>query len=164
MNMKLLSKRTWVVLGVFAVAATAAVGGYAYWTTSGEGTGTADTGTTADFVVTQLDPAPVDLVPGGPPQDVSIDVENTEDFNQYLTSLTFEIDPAWSEDLDGVGVGNPPCTDDDFTLVQPTVANVDLSPGNHNGVAYTGSIALDNTASNQDNCKSVSVDLLVHAN
>ncbi len=44
------------------------------------------------------------------------------------------------------------------------VANVDLTPGNHFGAAYTGTIALDNTASNQDNCKSVAVDLLLHAN
>ena len=48
--------------------------------------------------------------------------------------------------------------------MQPTVANVDLTPGNHNGATYTGTIALDNAATNQDNCKNVSVDLLLHAN
>ena len=101
--------------------------------------------------------------PGGPTQDVKIDVNNTQSFNQYLTSLTFDVDPAWSEDADGPG-GNPPCTAADFSLVQPAVANVDLTPGNHNGLAYTGTIALLNTAANQDNCKSVAVDLRLHAN
>ena len=162
--MKRMSKRAWVLVGIVAVAATAAVGGYAYWTSSGEGTGTADTGTNVAFVVTQLAPAPLDLVPGGPAQQVKINVENTQSFNQYLTSLTFEIDPAWSEDADGPG-GKPPCTDADFTLVQPTVANVDLTTGNHNGAAYTGTIALLITRLlNQDNCKNVAVDLLLHAN
>jgi hypothetical protein len=156
-------KRTWVLAAVVAViAAMASVGAYAYWTNSGDGTGTADTGTSAAFVVTQLTPYPTDLAIGGPAQDVKIDVENTEAFNQYLTSLTFEIDPVWSEDADGVG-GNPPCTPADFTLVQPTVAGVDLTPGNHNGAAYNGSILLKNTALNQDNCKNVAVDLLLHA-
>ena len=55
--MKRMSKRAWVLVGIIAVvAAVTAVGGYAYWTSSGEGTGTADTGTNVAFVVTQLAP------------------------------------------------------------------------------------------------------------
>ena len=159
--MKFKQKKSVAALLAILVVAIAAIGAYAYWTTSGDGTGTADTGTTSAFVVTQLGTGPVDLVPGGPAQDVSIDVENTESFNQYLTSLAFEVDPAWSARAD---LSKPACTDADFTLVQPTVAGVDLAPGNHNGAAYTGTIALDNAVTNQDNCKNVAVDLLLHAN
>jgi hypothetical protein len=157
------SKRTWVLAGVVAViAAMASVGAYAYWTSSGDGTGTASTGTSDAFNVTQLAPSPTNLVPGGPAQDVKINVENDQSFNQYLTSLTFEVDPAWVEN-DDVGDDWPPCTAADFDLVQPTVNNVDLIPGNHFGPAYTGTIQLKNTPNNQNNCKGVSVDLLLHA-
>ncbi len=74
----------------------------------------------------------------------------------------FEIDPAWSEQADPRQAGlHRRLTSRSFSR---QIANGDLSPGNHNGATYTGSIALDNTAANQDNCKSVSVDLLLHAN
>jgi hypothetical protein len=151
-------KRTWVLVGVIAaVAAMASVGAYAYWTSSGDGTGSATTGDSQAFVVTQQAPNPSNLVPGGPAQSVHIRVNNPASFNQYLTSLTFEIDPLWSEQAES---GKPACTDADFTLVQPTVVAGDLTPGDHD---YTGTIKLDNTAFNQDNCKGVTVDLLLHA-
>lgn len=155
------SKKALVLLAVSVVAVVAAVAGYAYWTTSGNGTGSAATGDSQSFVVTQVGTTS-GLVPGGTPQSVQIKVNNPASYNQYLTSLSFEVDPAWSADADGVG-GNDPCTAADFALTQPT-ASGDLASGDHTGAAYNGTIQLINSASNQDNCKNVSVDLLLHAN
>ena len=52
--MKFKQKKSVAALLAILVVAIAAIGAYAYWTTSGDGTGTADTGTTSAFVVTQL--------------------------------------------------------------------------------------------------------------
>ncbi len=58
------SKRGIALLAVLVVAAIAAFGAYAYWTTTGNGTGSATTGTDHGVTVNQTSPSS-GLYPGG---------------------------------------------------------------------------------------------------
>jgi hypothetical protein len=160
--MKALSKRTWVLLGVIAaVAAMASVGAYAYWTTSGTGSGSASTGTSQAVTVSQLGSIS-GLVPGGPAGAVDYRINNPASYNQYVASVSVVVDPAWSAQADS---GKPACTAADFTISgSPDPVLADLTPGDHDYQPSGMSIALDNEATNQDNCKSVTVPLLFSAN
>jgi hypothetical protein len=154
MTIKLNNKRSVVLALVAALAiAVAAVG---YWTTGGTGGGSAATGTSQEFVVTQEGDPVTGLVPGGPAATININIENPADFDQYLTDLEVVVDPAWSAE----GGTTPACDAGDFTIVQPTVTSGDLTPGDHD---YTATIALENKTTNQDNCKGVTADLIITA-
>jgi hypothetical protein len=159
--MKLKSKRTLVLIGVLAVAAFAAFGAYAYWTTSGSGAGTAATGTDAGVSVSQLGSVS-NLVPGGPDQSIDFRISNGATFNQYITSVTVAVAEANGATWDDVAG----CSAADFAVTQPTWTPADLSPGDHDyvGVASGAQIHMVNAASNQDACKSVTVPLWFSAN
>ncbi|MFN2606533.1 MAG: hypothetical protein ABR511_01360 [Acidimicrobiales bacterium] len=128
------------------------LGAYAYWTTGGTGTGSATTGTTSDVTVTQLGTISA-LTPGSPAQPIDFKINNPAATNQYITSVVVSITVP-----PGTGAG-PACTTGDFTLVQPTAAYGDLTPGDHLYQPSGASLALKNTSANQDNCKSATVSL-----
>ena len=157
--MKLRSKRTFVLIGVVAVAAISALGAYAYWTTSGSGSGSATTGTDAGVTITQLGSV-TNLVPGGPDQDIDFRVTNGASFNQYVTSVTVAVDPLWS-----AGTSANPCTAADFAVTPISWTAADLTPGNHDyiGAASGAKIHMINAAYNQDDCKNVTVPLVFAA-
>ena len=101
------------------------------------------------------------LVPGGPAAAVDYRINNPASYNQYVTSVAVVVDPAWSAQAD---TGKPPCTAADFTIAgSPDSVASDLTPGNHDYQPSGMTIALDNEATNQDNCKSVTVPLLFTA-
>jgi hypothetical protein len=160
--MKVFSKRTWVLFGVIAaVAALASVGAYAYWTTSGSGTGSAATGTSQNVTVSQLGTIS-GLVPGGPAGAIDYRINNPASYNQYVASVSVVVDPLWSAQADA---SKPACTAADFTISgSPDSVAADLATGDHDYQPSGMSIALDNEATNQDNCKSVNVPLLFSAN
>ena len=124
--MKLRSKRTFVLIGVVAVAAISALGAYAYWTTSGSGTGSATTGTDSAVTITQTSTVS-GLRPGSPAQALDFDINNTASVNQYVTSVVIAMTGVTGPNING----SHPCTTGDFTLVQPAAINSDLTPGNH---------------------------------
>jgi hypothetical protein len=152
--MKLRSKRTLVLVGVLAVAAISALGAYAYWTTSGSGTGSATTGSNSAVTITQTSTVS-GLRPGSGAQALDFDINNTASVNQYVTSVVVAMTGVTGPNIDVTH----PCTTGDFTLVQPNAINSDLTPGNHSYAPSGASLALDNTASNQDGCKGATVAL-----
>jgi len=70
-------RRTWVLLAVLVAAAVAAVSGYAYFSGSGGGTGTAYIGSAGPITVTPSWPAGQYLYPGGPTINVPLLLTNT---------------------------------------------------------------------------------------
>jgi hypothetical protein len=152
--MKRFSKKTWVIIAVVAVAAIAAIGGYAYWTTSGSGTGSASTGTNTAVTITQTSTVS-GLTPGSTAQALDFDINNPASTNQYVSSVAISISSVTAPNSDATH----PCTASDFTLVQPSAINADLIPGNHSYSPSGASIALKNTASNQDGCKGATANL-----
>ena len=131
-----------VALGVLAAG-----GATAYWTTTGTGTGSATTGTSASVVVSQVGTITA-LRPGSPAQDINFKINNPQATNQYITSVT-------------VAFGTMPvgCGASNFTLTQPTWTAQDLVPGDTTFSANGATLKLENLASNQDACKSVTIPL-----
>ncbi|GAA4731962.1 hypothetical protein GCM10023350_14160 [Nocardioides endophyticus] len=141
------------------VALTAAfviVGGaaFAYWTAGGEGGGSADTGTSEVVTIVQTALADDALYPGGEPVALSGTFTNDNDGPTYVGQVSVAIEVDWDAQAD---LGAPACTEADFELVQPTATNGDVITGTTWG---GGSIQLVNAATNQDNCKSVTVPLV----
>ena len=87
------SKRGVALLAVLVVAAIAAFGAYAYWTTTGNGTGSATTGTDHGVTVNQTSPSS-GLYPGG---SVALSGNFTSNpansGNVWVTSVSASIDP-----------------------------------------------------------------------
>jgi hypothetical protein len=187
--MKRISKRTAVLLAVVAAAVMAAVGAYAYWTTTGTGQGSATTGTDTKWAVT-TDAASVanTLTPGGPSQTVAYHVANNSSGVQALFKVNVQVanssnaDPsstpsAWSSQGDA---SKPECNKNDFelsvdgttwaaagTAIDDTELAGDVAAGaTVNGTFYVRMInkpSSGGAANNQDNCKSVSVPLFLDA-
>jgi hypothetical protein len=150
-----LTKKRAAVVTAIAVIALAVGVAFAYWTTGGAGTGSASTGTNTAVTVSQLGSV-TGLVPGGPAGAVDFRINNPASTNQYVTSVSVAITAGWSAQADNT---KPACTAADFTIVQPNGIATDLTPGDHDYQPSGASIALDDSATNQDNCKSVNVPL-----
>lgn len=166
-------KTTMIAAGGAALVLSISGAAYAYWTTTGSGTASATTGSNVALSVTQ-DGTVTGLVPGGVAQAVNYTITNSASTPQYATTVTINkvsvryINPA------GAGTGTSAtdhpagavaatCTIADFTVVQPDPLNTDLAPGTtsftRGGSPKSGTIAMLNTASNQDDCKNTTVAL-----
>lgn len=152
--------RTKIAALTAAAAVIGATGvGFAWWTQGGSGTGSSTTGDVIDVTVNQLAGA-TDLYPGGPAQTLSGDFDNPNDGKVYVDHVSVVVDPDWSAQAD---LDKPECTAADFTIGGSADVQVEIDAGNGVG-AWTGlTIAMDDEASNQDNCKNVTVDLVYTA-
>jgi hypothetical protein len=155
--MKLIRKRTWVLLGAVFVAVMAAVGANAYWTTGGSGTGSASTGTTAAITVNQTS-TPSGLYPGGSGA-LSGDFTNGNASPVYISSVTASV-TAFSAQANG---SKPACTQADFSISGTATVGAQVPVGT--GGSWSGlSLNMTNSGTNQDNCKSISVPISYTAN
>jgi len=153
-------------IAVVGVATTALIGGgvaYAYWTSTGDGSGQASTGTSSLFSVS-TDAAVVGadgpMTPGGPSETVPVHVTNPSTGHQILRTVHVTV----ANKADGsTWTAVSGCSSADYTVVDPTLnLPVDLGPG---GV-WDGTITIsmnNNTTSSQDGCKGATVPLFVHA-
>jgi ABC-type glycerol-3-phosphate transport system substrate-binding protein len=142
------------VVAVLAVSAAA----FAYWTTSGTGTGSASTGTSSAVTVTQVGSIS-NLKPGSSAQAVDFKINNGSSENQYISAVAVSISSVTAPNADA----GHPCTASDFDLVQPNAINADLTSGDHTYSPSGATLALKNTASNQDGCKGATVNLAFNA-
>jgi len=151
--MKRFRKKTWIFLGVLvAVAALAAVGAYAYWTTGGSGTGSATTTTTSSITVNQTSSSS-GLYPGGS-VSLSGDFTNGNSFPVYVSSVTAAVTP-FSLQADA---GKPACTQADFSIGGTATVGAQVPVGT--GGSWSGlSLNMTNSGANQDNCKSITVPI-----
>jgi len=111
--------RTWIVLGVVTViAAAAAVGSYAYFTSSGTGSAVGYVGSPGPLTVTPVWPSGVYLYPGGPAAVVTLTITNTSTTGSaYVTSVT------------GQATTTPAGCDNSWFAVSADPINVNLAPG-----------------------------------
>lgn len=143
------SKKRFALIAT-TVAAVFVGGGIAvaYWTTTGSGTGTAATGDSSNVTITKTN-AITGLYPGGPAQDIDLNINNSNASAQYVGVVTVTVD-------DTTDAG---CTDADFIVTNGTI-NANVPSGATNAYPGTGaSIAMDETGVNQDDCKDVTVNL-----
>jgi hypothetical protein len=139
-----------------------AIGGvaFAYWTSTGDGSGSATTGTSSSFVVTTDAATGGPLTPGGPSETVAFHVHNPSTGDQNLSAVAATVKNAdgtsWT-----LGLG---CSAADYTVSAPTFTDGglgDMAPGAD--VSGTVTITMNNLASNQDPCQGATVPLFVHA-
>jgi hypothetical protein len=141
-------------------ALTLIVGGvaFAYWSTTGTGTGSAATGDVVGVTIHATSPAVAGLYPGGPAQNVSGNFDNPNSGSVHIQQVTVAVDPTWS-------VGTTlPCTADDFTVTAPAATNAEIVSGTGVGAWGTATIKMNNLSTNQDNCKGVTVPLVFSSN
>lgn len=143
-------KKAAVVGGVTAVVLTGGVA-FAYWTSTGEGTGSVTTGTSTEWEVTVDSTDLAGLTPGGPGETVTFHVTNDNDGVQNLQNTVATV----------VDTDDPGCTDADFDVSATTITYGDVA----SGATVDGSfeITMVNRAANQDACKDATVNLKVAA-
>jgi len=144
------------VAAIAAVLALVVAGiATAYWTQGGSGTGSANTGTTTAIVVHQTSPV-AGLYPGGPAVTLSGNFDNSNAGPVLVSAVTAVVDPAFTAQAD---LTKPACTPADFVIAGAAPVGVQIPSGNAVG-AWTGlTIQMQNSASNQDNCKNVTVTI-----
>ena len=142
---------------VASLATALLVGGgvaFAYWTTTGSGTGSAAAGTSSAVVVTQTNTV-TGLYPGGPAQDINLNIANSNSAAQRLETVAVSVSST----------SDAGCTAADFTVTDATIA-AEVPSGSTN--AYAGAttgatIKMKNTGSSQDACKNATINLAFNA-
>ena len=150
--MRITRKKKFFVAGVAALGLVGGGSAIAFWTTTGSGSGTAATGTTAAIVVNQT-PFAAALYPDGSPVTLSGTFDSNNTGLVSITSVTALIPVAWSAQANA---SKPACTAADFVIAGNTgVPRIVVPVGSGVG-SWTGlTIQLINTTTNQDNCKSL---------
>ena len=159
--MKFKQKKSIAALLAILVVAIAAIGAYAYWTTGGTGSGTADTTTAQDVVVNQTNGAITDLYPGGPSKSLSGDFDNPNDGPAYVASVTAVVSGV-TTDTQG---SKPACTTADFEIDDNVSSTPgDIPSGNGQGAWNGLSVRMIDSTANQDNCKNQTITITYTAN
>jgi len=146
------SKRlTLALVAVFVVGGVGAA--FAYWTSTGSGDGTAETGTSTAFTIA-ADPAVGTIAPGSAGQTVDFTVTNPGPGTQSLASVTVTMaDPTGTP-----WVPNGSCDVADYAATV-TTAPVYGAMAAGDDVTGTATVTLANTGVNQDDCKDQTVPL-----
>jgi hypothetical protein len=150
--------RKLTILAVAVVTLGVAGMAFAYWTTGGSGVGSATSGDVQDITISQTSTV-AGLYPGGPAQNVATKYSNPNAGKVYVEDVTAAVDPAWSERAD---LSKPACTAADFSVSGTAHVGGEIVSGDSAGPTFT--IAMNDLATNQDNCKNVTVDLVFSSN
>jgi hypothetical protein len=155
--MRKLSRKQKIAASTAVIVGIAGGGAaYAFWTSTGHGTGSASTGTSAAVDITQTNTIS-GLVPGGPAQNIALTVSNTSPTQVSVNAITPSIKSITNQD----GTPATGCSSADFAFTPSAATSV---PANGTASPTGATIALVNdTTRNQDGCKNVSVALNLDA-
>ena len=150
---KFSSKRVLVIGIVAALVVGGGGAAFAYWSSTGSGTGAASSGTSTAFTVTSSAPTGSPLVPDGPAQNVAFSVANpsagTLDFTSLVVTVANSDGSAW--------VAVPGCSAADYEVSNIVVTYGSIAGGAD--VDGTVDIAMIDTELNQDACEGAAVPL-----
>jgi hypothetical protein len=147
-----LSRKAVVVYAV-VLALTLAGIAFAFWSIGGTGSGSADTGTIGIVTVNQT-VSPTGLYPGATAA-LSGNFDNANPGKVFITAVTASVTP-FSVQPDPT---RPACTQADFSIAGTANVGVEIVPGPGMG-AWSGlSLNMIDAATNQDNCKSITVPI-----
>jgi hypothetical protein len=141
---------------VLAVCLLASAGvAYAYWTTSGSGSGGATTAEPDAITINQT--STVDgLFPGGPAQALSGDFDNPNPGSIFVATINAVIGDVAGPNITPAA----PCAAADYQLNGfPVAVNDEISSGSGVGAWSGGSIQLLNSGSDQNGCKGATVTI-----
>jgi len=154
---RIIRKRALIAIAALAVLAVTGAA-FAYFTTSGEGKGSAAVGTSSAVSITQLGSV-TNLQPGGEAQAVDFAITNPLETKQFISKVEVSISSIEAPNA----VGGLTCTEADFKLTQPNAINKDLSTGETKFSPSGAKIAMVDSESNQDGCKEATVHLTFKA-
>jgi hypothetical protein len=146
-----MTKKRVLVLAVVAAVAAIGTTAFAYFTTTGSGTGTAAVGTSSALVLHGTTAG--SLYPGTS-TTVNFTVDNPSPGAQHLGTITLA-----SVTTDGAHSG---CTMSDFTM-PAVLANQNFASGNGQAVTATGTLTMADNG-NQDACKGAPLTLNLSSN
>ena len=149
------STKSAVVAGT-VLALTGGGVAFAYWTSTGNGAGEANAGTSSTWAVTTDAATGGLLTPGGPTDSVAFHVKNNNSGVQNLQSVVVTVATS-----DGTPWSSGTCNADDFTVGTPDFTGGDVASGAT--VDGTVTLQMNNNDENQDDCKNVTVPLYVSA-
>jgi hypothetical protein len=151
--MGFITKRRAIFVLTAALLVVVVTGAYAYFTTSGTGTGTAAVGSSS--AVTLHATVTGSLYPGTS-SPVTFTVDNPSSGKQKVGTISLSsitVDAAHSECSTVITGGTP-----DFTM--PVVAvNASFGSGNSQAVTPTGTLTMNDTLQNQDKCQGATLTL-----
>ena len=145
------NKKTTAVIAGGVLAVATAGGAYAYWTTQGEGSGSATTSAGAANLAVQQTSTITNMFPGDAPQALTGTVRNNAANAAYVTKVTASIANVV------LPLGATGCDASDYTLANAEMPVAkDVAAGDT--VAFAGaSIKFNNKDTNQDGCKGARV-------
>jgi hypothetical protein len=153
---KLSRSRALVPLAVLALLG-AGIAAYAYWTTSGSGSGTAHVATAPSALTVNQTTVLTALYPGGSAQTLSGTFDNPNAGPVYVGTVTVSI----SSVTKAAGAPAGTCDATDFTLTGAAMAvGAEVPAGSGKG-SWTGATLAfnDKPATNQDACQGATVNL-----
>ena len=147
--MRFTKKSRTIIAGAAVVGFVSAGVAYAYWTTSGTGSGTAATGTVVGITVNQTT-SPTGLYPGGPAQPIAGNFDNSNSGAVYVASVS-------------AALGTLPtgCLPADFTIAGTALVNANVAAGTGVGSWSGLTITMNNTGVSQNACKASSIPLVL---
>jgi hypothetical protein len=153
--MRKLTRKALVAGGLVS---TLALGGiaFAYFTSTGSGTGAASVGSSTAVVITQTNTLSA-MYPNSAVQDIDLNVANSGGGNEYVGTVSISIAPA------SLPVG---CLASWFTITNAAV-NTNVTPGPTHafaGATTGASIKLNDSLSSQDACQGASLVLNLSSN
>jgi hypothetical protein len=150
--MRFTKKSRTIMAGAAVVGLASAGVAYAYWTTSGTGSGTATTGTVVGITVIETISA-TNLYPGGPAQPIAGNFNNSNAGAVYVASVT-------------AALGTLPtgCLAADFTIAGTALVNANVAAGTGVGSWSGLTITMNNTGVSQNACKASTIPLVLTSN
>ena len=136
--------------GVVVVMLGIGTAAFAYFSTTGDGDGSATVGTDAALVLHGTTSGL--LYPGGPSRTVTFTADNPSPGVQYVGTI----------ELVSVDTGVAGCDGTDFTMPD-VVANQEVNPGNGQAITATGQLSMANNG-DQDECKDAVLTLNLESN
>jgi hypothetical protein len=143
-------RKRFLTVGIVGLLTLGGAGAaFAYWTTSGSGSGNGTSTTPSAVTVVQTS-----TVAGLYPGDT---IALTGDFNNpnagkaYVTAVTATIGTFSSQ----TNLALPACTQADFSITGTATVGADILPGNGVGSWSGLSVNMIDSATNQDNCESL---------
>jgi hypothetical protein len=150
------TKKGFALLAAVAVVAISAVGAYAYFTSTGAGTGSAAVGTSTAFV---LHGTSASTLYPGTSSVVTFTADNPGSGNQLLNTIHLVSVVAYPTAPDRTAQTNAIATcggansaSSDFQMTD-VVVNHDYAPGSGQAVTPTGTLNMNNLNAPQDTCK-----------
>lgn len=150
------TKRARVGLGLLVLLAFTGAA-VAYFSSSGQGSGTASVGSSSQLAITGTINAPGGLMPGGAAAGVTFSVNNPSGGNEYVrtVSLTgvkaYTSDPSTGGTQIPVGTGSGQCDTSQFQMT--AVGENTPVPAGTSSLPNNGSLAFKDSGANQDGCQ-----------